>query len=155
MAVKIGDLSNEAAWTGEFALLPEGTYVVPVVDAEERTSSGGTPQIQLDLEVLTGDQKGQSLRDWITVTAKSLGRVKGILAALRYEIPAGDFELPSSALIGRTASVIVRHEDYVNKDNEHKVSAKIKVWEEAPDGFTAAPGSPVSPAQATDTDIPF
>ena len=45
MAVKIGDLSNEAAWTGEFALLPEGTYVVRVVDAEERTSSGGNPSL--------------------------------------------------------------------------------------------------------------
>lgn len=153
MAVKIGDLTDVVA--GSFTLLPEGNYVVRVVDAAEATSSNGNPQIVVDLEVINGDQKGQTLKDWITVTEKSLGRVKGILAALRYEIPAGDFELPSSALIGRTASVIVRHEDYVNKDNEHKVSAKIKVWEEAPDGFTAAPGSPVSPAQATDTDIPF
>jgi hypothetical protein len=81
--------------------------------------------------------------------------VKGILAALKYEIPQGEFELPSSALIGRTASVVVRHEDYINNQNEHKVSAKIKVWEEAPDGFTAAPGNPVSPAQQVDDSIPF
>lgn len=155
MAVKIEDLSKTEAWSGGFTLIPEGTYVVRVVDASEATSSAGNPQIVVDLEVLAGEQKGQSLKDWITVTAKSLGRVKGILAALRYEIPEGDFELPSSALIGRTASVIVRHEDYINRNNEHKTSAKIIVWEEAPDGFTAAPGAPVSAAQKTVDDIPF
>lgn len=153
MAVKIGDLTDVVA--GSFTLLPEGNYVVRVVDAAEATSSNGNPQIVVDLEVINGDQKGQTLKDWITVTEKSLGRVKGILSALRYEIPAGEFELPSSALIGRTATVVVRHEDYINKDNEHKVSAKIKVWEEAPDGFTAAPGAPVSAAQKPDEDIPF
>lgn len=155
MAVKIGDLSKTETWGGGFSLLPEGTYVVRVVDASEGTSSNNNPQIIVDLEVINGDQKGQTLKDWITVTEKSLGRVKGILAALRYEIPEGDFELPSSALIGRTASVVIRHEDYINKDNEHKVSAKIKVWEEAPEGFAPAPGAPVSAAQKTDDDIPF
>lgn len=153
MAVKIGDLSGVTA--GAFPLLPEGTYVVRVVDASEGTSSNGNPQIIVDLEVVDGEQKGQTLRDWITVTEKALGRVKGILAALRYEIPDGDFELPSSALIGRTASVLVRHEDYVSNAGEHKVSAKIRVWEEAPDAYVAAPGAPVSAAQKPDDDIPF
>lgn len=151
MAVKIGDLSSTEAW----ALLPEGNYVVRVVDASEATSSNGNPQIIVDLEVIDGEQKGQALRDWITVTANSLGRVKGILAALRYEIPEGEFELPSSALIGRTASVLVRHEDYVSNAGEHKVSAKIKVWEEAPAAYAPAPGQPVSPAQKNLDDVPF
>lgn len=155
MAVKIGDLSSTEAWAGGFTLLPEGTYVVRVVDASEGTSSNNNPQIIVDLEVIDGEQKGQTLRDWITVTANSLGRVKGILAALRYEIPAGEFELPSSALIGRTASVLVRHEDYVSNAGEHKVSAKIKVWEEAPAAFSPTPGTPVSPAQKNLDDVPF
>lgn len=155
MAVKIGDLSKTESWSGGFALLPEGTYVVRVVDASEGTSSNNNPQIIVDLEVIDGEQKGQTLRDWITVTEASLGRVKGILAALRYEIPEGDFELPSSALIGRTSSVLVRHEDYVSKAGEHKVSAKIKVWEEAPDAYAPAPGQPVSPAQKNLDDVPF
>ena len=126
-----------------------------IQDAEERVSQSGNDMFQVDLEILDTDQKGRSLRAWIVYMEKTRGLVKGFLEAIDYpEVPDGG-EVAASSLIGRTAQVLVRHRDYVDKNNEHKQSASVMAWERASGAFHAAPGTPVSPAQKNLDDVPF
>ena len=127
-------VSDVAPSTGAFEVVPEGTYHVRIQDT---------------------DQKGRSLRDWIVYTENTKAIVKGFLQAIDYpEVPDGEDVKPSS-LIGRTAQVVVRHRDYVDKNGDPKTSASVMVWERASGVFTPSPGNPVSPAQKTDDSIPF
>jgi hypothetical protein len=127
-------------------LVPEGTYAVIVTDAEEKTSSKGTPGIGLDLEITEGSEKGRAVWDTAWVTEKAMWRVKKVLSALKYEIPEGEFDLNTADLIGRRAFVSVEHEEY-----DGKTRARVTDFMEQ-DGWD--PADIVKP-EAKDDGIPF
>jgi len=112
--MKVEDLT-EVADEPTSTLVPEGTYAVIVTDAEEKTSSKGTPGIGLDLEITEGSEKGRAVWDTAWVTEKAMWRVKKVLSALKYEIPEGEFDLNTADLIGRRMFVSVEHEKYDGK----------------------------------------
>jgi hypothetical protein len=73
------DLTGVDAWEGG-VLLPPGEHVVEVDDATEKTSSGGNPQIELEMRAVGGEQDGGTIRDWVTITPEAAGRVKQCLS---------------------------------------------------------------------------
>ena len=112
--MKVEDLT-EVPEEPTSTLVPEGTYAVIVTDAEEKTSSKGTPGIGLDLEITEGSEKGRAVWDTAWVTERAMWRVKKVLSALKYEIPEGEFDLNTADLIGRRMFVSVEHEEYDGK----------------------------------------
>lgn len=113
------------AWSGTGDSLPPGSYVVKVVQAEEAESRNGNPQIVVDLQVCEGDFSGAEIRDWITVTEVSMGRVVQVLQALGFDTDK-DVDLQVAEMVGKRAEVVVREESYTNRDGDLKTSMKVK-----------------------------
>lgn len=117
------DLTDVEAWEGTTILTP-GEYDVAVDDAKEGTSSGGYPQLELQLHAVSGEQQGGQIRDWIIVTAQSAGRVKQVLLALG--VPAdGKVKLEASDLIGKRCHIIVRNEPGQDGKDRSRVKAYL------------------------------
>lgn len=138
-------LDDVEAWKGG-GLLPPGSYVVEITNAEEKTSSGGNPQVEVELRAIGGPCDGGTIRDWITLTAEAFGRVRQFLEAVKYEIPAGEFEMPTTALVGKQCKILIREEPY-----NGEMRSKVKAYEIGVSGdVPATVGS-----SAKDDSLPF
>ena len=119
------DLTGIDAWEGG-VILPPGEYLVEVDDATEQTSSGGNPQIQLEMRAIGGEQDGGTIRDWVTITPESLGRVKQVLNAMGVANLDGEIEFEAAELVGKRCRIVVRNELYDGKDR-----TKVKAYQPA------------------------
>lgn len=106
------NLDNVEPWKASGVILGPGEHIVQVVE-EEVITDGDHPEVELSLEAVAGDEQGGSIRDWVHVTEKSLGRVAQVLKAFEVEIPEGDFEWPG--VKGKRAKIIVRREPKRNE----------------------------------------
>jgi len=137
--------------------VPDGTYLVMVDEAGEKTSQKGTPGVSLRLKILSGEFEGRPLFDDLWLTQNALGYVLHRLQCLGVKVPAGEFTIQPQGLVNRRARVIVRQEP----DAKGVVRARVKGWEpassqEAQDPFLAVPpanGGHRDPQG--DSDIPF
>lgn len=152
MAIPIPqDLNQVDAWAVGGSL-PPGTYVCRISEVKEGQSSGGHPQIELELTCEDGEQRGQTQRDWITVTPNTLGKVRQVLEAANVQLPAGPFQLDSSMLANKLVEIVVREE----RDNEGKPRNRVQGYKPATQAGSAGAVQP--PAQAAgvpDDDLPF
>lgn len=139
------NLTGVEAWKGG-GLLPAGTHHVEITDATEKTSSGGNPQTEVELRAIGGEYEGGTIRDWITLTPEAFGRVRQFLEAVSYEIPDGEFEMPTSQVVGRQCQILVRDELYQG-ETKTKVKAYMPAKGDIPTGV-GANGS-------TDSSLPF
>lgn len=143
MTIGIEDLSGVDAWKGG-AILPPGRHLVEIDDCTEGKSSNQHPQIEASYRAVTGDYEGGTLRDWIVITAGSLGRVRAFLEAAGVDIPQGSFQLDVNKLIGKRLYIVAANEPYNGQDR-----TKVKGYEKA-DQASSGNG-----AQAKTSDIPF
>lgn len=141
------NLDGVDAWSAG-AVLPPGWHDVRIETAEDEESNGH-PVIALQMSAVGGEHAGFGVRDWIHVTAKSLGKVRQFLEAAKVEIPSGDFELPTSKLVGRTTRVLVAEEPK-NSDPTKMVSV-VKAYVLAEGKAPASSGA----VPKADQDIPF
>jgi Protein of unknown function (DUF669) len=119
------DLTDVEAWRGG-VILPPGEYTVQVDDATEETSSGGNPQIKLEMRAIGGEQDGGTISDWVTVIPKTLGRVKQVLEAMGVQNLDGQVSFEAAELIGKKCRIVVRDELY-NGETKTKVKAYTAV----------------------------
>ena len=139
------NLDGVEAWKGG-GLLPPGTHHVEITDATEKTSTGGNPQVEVELRAVGGEYDGGTLRDWLTLTPEAMGRVRQFLEAVRYEIPAGEFDMPVTQLVGRQCQIVVREELY-----NGETKTKVKAYERPEGDVPAAAGA----GGGKDDDLPF
>lgn len=116
-------LDGVEAWKGG-GVLPPGTYSVEITSAEEKTSGGGNPQVEVELRAIGGEFDGGTIRDWLTITEAAFGRIRQFLEAVKYDIPAGEFDMPVSGLVGRQCQILVREEPY-----DGNMKSKVKAYE--------------------------
>jgi hypothetical protein len=137
------NLDGVEAWSGG-EILPPGKHPVRIDSAEEGQSSGGHPQVELTFTAIAGEHAGAGIRDWLVVAPAAMGKVRQFLEAVGFQIPPGDFYLPTGQLVGRRLSVVVREEP--NQQGEKR--SRVKVYEAAapPGGQGNGYGQP--PAQA-------
>lgn len=144
MSIKV-NLTGVDAWEGG-VILPPGSYYVRVSDAEEGTSSGGDPQIQLQLKAIGGEHDGGEIRDWLVINARTLGKVKQVLTALG--LPSdGELDLSAESFVGKACQIVVRNEPYDGKDRARVKAYSASTGSDIPTTAGAAP--------ATSTDLPF
>ena len=141
------NLQGVEAWKGS-GLLPPGTHTVEITSAQEKTSGGGKPQVEVELRAIGGEFDGGTIRDWITITEAAFGRVRQFLEAVRYEIPDGEFEMPVTELVGRQCSIVVREEPY---DGDMK--SKVKAYEQS--GSSDVTPAGVGANSKSTSDLPF
>lgn len=122
------DVTDVEAWEAS-DILPPGTHKVEVIKAEEGTSSGGHPQLELELRAYEGEYQDGTIRDWIVVIPSTAGKVKQILEAFGIEKLVGygaeDFK-------SRKAQVIVR-----NELREGQERSRVKAYEPVSDSAAA------------------
>jgi hypothetical protein len=106
VTIKLQDVDKAEAWAVG-GILPPGWHNVQIISAEESQSSGGHPQIELDLESVSGDGK---IKDWIVVMAQTLGKVRQLIDAAGVDIQAGEWEFDPATLKGCAVSILVREE---------------------------------------------
>ena len=141
MGITLKDMDKVEAWKGGAVLQP-GKHKVVILTAEEGKSSGGYPQVEMDFEAEDGTG---SIRDWLVFSGEeSLGKAKMLLDALGIVSESGEWEFPTTTLLGRKLVITVADQPYQGK-------SKMRVVGYAPPG-SDVPGSNGS---GTDDDIPF
>lgn len=149
------------AWSGGVYLNP-GSHVVKIVSAEEgKSKSNDNPQIQIELEAVSGPEAGATIRDWWTITPSTLGKIKQHLQALGANLPAGQFNLDASTLVGQSCKIVVREEtkNDGSGDTRNVVAAYTKVSANAAEEAADVFGDGAEPAPAggdeAEEDVPF
>jgi hypothetical protein len=139
------DLTGVEAWEGA-VILPPGEYLVEVDDATEETSGSGHPQIKFEMRAVGGEQEGGTIRDWVTITAQSLGRVKQVLDALGVADLDTVVSFEPAELVGKRCRIVVRNEMYEGKER-----TKVKAYQPA----GAATNGHAAPTGTDVADLPF
>jgi len=122
MSIKV-NLSGEEAWSAGGGLIQPGIHSCKITEAKEGTSSGGYDQIELEL---TNDQ-GATIRDWLVITPKTLGKIKQVLDACGVGVPEGEFDLTASDLQGKSAEIVVAEEP----GQDGNTRSRVKAYREA------------------------
>jgi hypothetical protein len=141
------NLDGVEAWKGG-GILPAGTHAVEITEATEKTSRNNHPQVELEFRAIGGDYDGGTIRDWVTVIPEAFGRIRQLLEAVHYAIPAGEFEMPSNELVGKQCVIVVRDELY-----NGETKSKVKAYQALRGDVPATVGAPAS--NGHDEDLPF
>jgi hypothetical protein len=116
------NLDGVEAWTGSVILKP-GTHPVTVTN-EEVDETGDHPVVVLQLEAIGGDEPGAEVRDWVHITANTLGRIAQLYKAFNVDVPSGDFNwIPVK---GRNCKVLVREEP--KRDDPSQMRTAVKAY---------------------------
>jgi len=147
-------------------LLGEGNHVVNITVAEDGTSSGRHPQIELQLA--NGDGE---IRDWLVITPASVGKVVALAQAAGIDLPTDDDIADSDTLRlkqeyidrlhGKVVGAVVRNEPsfkdpsrMIPRVQGYVAPEKIKPSDVTPAG-AADPFKSQPSAPAAEDKIPF
>jgi hypothetical protein len=147
MGIKVKDLDQVEAWKGG-AILPPGRHTVTITKAEEGTSSGNYPQVELEF---SSDQG--SIRDWIVFTENTLGKARQLLDAAGIAPEGGEWDFPTERLPGKRLSILVQEQP--DRNDPTKTRTKVVSYE---DLSQATPGSSdpfAGVSGSNDDDVPF
>lgn len=143
------DMTDVETWTtGD--ILPPGHHEIQVVSSDQGQSSGGHPQLELELTATGGEYEGGSIRDWIVVIPSTAGKVKQLLEALGVEVPNGALSFNAGDLVDKRARILVREE----QGQDGKLRSKVKSYE-ASEGEPAAAGVDGAGAKQDKDPLPF
>lgn len=147
MTIKLENIDQQEAWNVS-QVLPPGWHNVRIASSEEGQSSGGHPEIELELESLLGEGR---MKDWLVVTSQSLGKVRQLIEAAGVQIKGGVWEFDPAVLTGAQVSILVRVEPKLSDPSQtvHKVVGYESLRDDIPTG--AGNGA----ARSADADIPF
>ncbi|MBC2593757.1 DUF669 domain-containing protein [Ruficoccus amylovorans] len=131
--------------------VPNGDYLVTVIEASETLSKAGDDMIKLKLEV---EGHGVHLYDYLVATEASFWKIDTFRKAIGDRVVEGEeVELAAAALEGRQGHARLRIEEY-----QGKKSNKVELWitDRVPTATLKA--TPPATAQAqpeVDDDVPF
>lgn len=150
MAITVKDLDKQEAWSTN-AMLPVGWHEVTVKTSAEGESSGGYPQIELEMEAPLG-----TIRDWIVVTEATRGKVVQLLEAVGIEIQGGEWDISVGAIAGKKVGIKVGEEPSFNDPStlRKKVQAYVPV-ENLPKDRNIQEDAGPSNEGSSDSDLPF
>ncbi|MBC2592817.1 DUF669 domain-containing protein [Ruficoccus amylovorans] len=131
--------------------VPNGDYLVTVIEASETLSKAGDEMIKLKLEV---EGHGVYLYDYLVATESSFWKIDTFRKAIGDRVVEGEeVELNASALEGRQGHARLRIEEY-----QGKKSNKVELWITDNVPTTTLKTTPPATAQAQpkeDEDVPF
>jgi len=122
-------------------ILGEGNHIVDIKDAEVGTSSGGHPEIRLQLANIDGE-----IRDWLVITDATVGKVVALAQSAQVALPEDDDiedglqlkQVYVDRFVGRQVGIVVRMEKSFK--DETKEGARVQGY--------------VDPARIKGSDVP-
>lgn len=155
MSIPVPNMDKAEAWEATGGLLEPGQHLVKITSAVEGTSSGGYPQLELQLT----DNSGQGIKDWLVVIEKTFGKVVQMLQAAGVPVPSGDdAQLHPEPLVGKKVTITVSEEADNKGGSRNRVVAYEPASAYADDGTavdTTGMNGTGSPSQKRDGSIPF
>lgn len=144
--MKLSGIKEAEAWSTSI-VFPVGWHKVKIGSAEEGQSKNGNPQIEMEFENGEG-----SMRDWLTITTKTMGKVAQLLDAVGIDRDGVD-DFNPAGLVGKSLAIFVGEE----MDREGKPRKRVQVYaDKAPDGATVpADMNGLGESKAEDDSIPF
>lgn len=95
--------------------VPEGAYLMEVVEAEKTESQAGNDTISWKMKVADGPHSNKLLYYNTSLLPQALWNLRGLVEALGYEIEEGDMDLDLSSFVGDQFVGVVAHETYEGK----------------------------------------
>lgn len=151
--MKVENLDQAEAWSARTILGP-GKHQVVIESAEESTSSGGHPEIQLEFEGI-GASAGGGIKDWLVVIPKTYGKVKMLLEAAGIAVEGGDWDMPVASLKGKKVAIYVTQKP--DRNDPTKVRSEVVGYEPVgdTDGVPMDTNGLGAGEKIADEDIPF
>lgn len=153
MTILLKDMDKVDAWSGG-GILGAGAHTVYVDRAEEGTSSGGHPQIELEFRSAQG---AGSIRDWLVCIESTAGKVRSLLDATGIEPQAGEWQFEPRMLVGRKLDIRVSEEP--DRNDPSKTRSRVQEYATAGALATDVPadtsGLPAGNGAAKDDNLPF
>lgn len=156
---------QDAGDRSSFTLLPEGTYDIEVVDAEERTSQKGNQMIALTLEAKHPDGYPSRIWDYLVSTPAAVFKIKNFCdaAGLTQVFESGRLTVAECQGKRLKAKIFIESgrdgyqdrnaiREYLN-GGAQTAPAGIATMPEAVNGAMA--GASPEPAAVTEDEIPF
>lgn len=113
------DFSKVEEGGGRFRV-PEGDYRFKVVAAKIDTSEkSGNTMIVWTFEGVEGKVKGKRVKDYTTITAKSLWKLRDLLTAMGVKVPKKVVSITPSKYVGKELGLTLSDDEY-----EGKISSK-------------------------------
>lgn len=151
--ISVSNMDQEKAWSGG-AMLGPGQHQVQIERADEGKSSGGHDQVELEFAATNGSG---SIRDWLVFTPKTLGKARSLLDAVGIEAQSGEWEFPTSQLVGKNLTITVGQEPdrqgATNDDGTPKMRTRVYAYAEP--GTSTASTTGNGNGSSGDDDIPF
>lgn len=96
-------------------LIPRGSYKAKVKSVESGEGDSA-PYFKWIFEIISGKMKGQQPKPYYTSMAETaLFNIKGLLEAVGYKIPKGEFDLDPADVIDEELTISIDHEVYENR----------------------------------------
>lgn len=128
--------------------VPNGDYLVTVIEASETVSKAGDEMIKLKLEV---EEHGVNLYDYLVATEASFWKIDTFRKSIGERVAEGEeVELVASDLEGRQGYARLRVEEY-----QGKKSNKVELWITDRSIGAAISRSTPTTQQPEDDDVPF
>ena len=130
-----------------FSLIPLGTHMVKVKDAEFKKAQTGSDQLEINFEAFDGATR----KTWFSLVPQALWKVKQVLEALGVSCE-GKIRLNTKTLVGKTCQITV--ETDVNDESKQIVTrvSKIPTAQEAT--VTTSPFIQPTPVASVAAPIP-
>jgi hypothetical protein len=159
MAYKINTTGVQSSDGSNFEPIPDGQYLVQIVDFKERQTKNGDPMIAAQMEIVDGDHQGRVIFDNIIIPLGPESKAWGIMGRTKHflhcigEPHEGEIDIDPEAWIGRRVKIESHQETYFSTaKNKDVTNAKVKnyILDETVTPSTATAGAATSEAVAWD-----
>ncbi len=118
------DFSNVGDVT-DFSPIPDGEYLVKLVDIETDSTRSGDEMWKLRLQVDGGEHDGRLLFDNLVFSAKAMSRVKLICASFGVDV-SGAVDVQPELLLDKRAMVSTYQEEFTDeRTGQQKVANRV------------------------------
>ena len=139
---KPAEWDNVQAQTGGFERLPAGGYVCKIIKADVTLSKAGKEMMRLAVDIAAGDHKDYFRKQFDSrhqqnteakwpcmyyqlTEGDSMGRFKGMLVNIEESNPGYKWDWNETSLAGKQFGGVFREEQYLNNNNQARMSTKL------------------------------
>ena len=146
---------SDAGQSSGYELLPEGTYDIEVIDAEERTSQKGNEMIARTLQAQHPDGYSVRIWDYLVSVAAATFKIEQFCAAagLQDKFKAG--RLLADDCVGKKLSAKIEIESGRDNYSDRNSIREYVTSGSTAKGIATQPGTTETPKPIAEEEIPF